>query len=75
MGQTDDGTFSVCDEHGMIWTWVYICPYCDAELASMRLVDDMDLYDDDIIGCDECHMDVSVELASLILIDMDGNRA
>ena len=73
MGQTD-GTFSVCDENGMIWTWTYICPYCDEELATMRLVDSMNLDDDDIIGCDECNMDVSIEAAPLVLIDMDGNR-
>lgn len=74
MGQTDGYSFS--DENGMIWTWIYICPFCGQTLATQRLVDDsMNLGPDDVIGCDDCGVDVSVEAAPLVLEDMDGSRA
>lgn len=73
MGQTD-GTYKVIDHDGMEWTWVYVCPFCDAELATLRLVESMNLEPDDIIGCDQCCVDVSIEASALILVDVDGNR-
>jgi transcription elongation factor Elf1 len=74
MGQTDDWSFS--DEHGMLWTWIYICPYCGQTLATRHLVDySMNLSPDDIIGCDDCGLDISVEAAPLILENLDGERA
>jgi len=74
MGQTD-GTYSVIDHDGMKWTWFYICPYCGCVLATLRLVDDMELDGDDVIGCDDCALDIGVESAALVMIDEDGNRA
>lgn len=74
MGQTDERSFR--DADGRLWTWVYVCPFCDRELATQRLVDDeMNLSPDDVIGCDGCGSDVSVETAELVMIDSDGNRA
>lgn len=73
MGQTDGDSF-FADDNGMVWTWVYICPHCDAELASKGLIDNMGFDGDDIIGCAECGRDVSVDAAQLILIDELGNR-
>lgn len=70
-----DTTFKFYDENGVLWIWVYICPYCGDELATMRLIDLMGLDGDDIIGCDACRRDVPVDDAQTVLIDTDGNRA
>ena len=73
MGQTDNG-YKVIDVDGTVWTWTYICPGCDTVLATQQIVESMNLEGDDIIGCDECGEDISIDAAWLILIDGEGNR-
>lgn len=74
MGQTNE--YSFADEDGAIWTWVYICPECENVLATQRLVDEsMGLGPDDVIGCDDCGIDVTVEMAQLVIEGPDGERA
>ncbi|HEY6020601.1 MAG TPA: hypothetical protein VIY48_12140 [Candidatus Paceibacterota bacterium] len=74
MGQTDT-TYRFYDADGRLWEWLYTCPHCDDILATQRLVEMMGLDGDDIIGCDGCTRDVSVDGACLVLFDEDGNRA
>jgi hypothetical protein len=74
MGQTDE--YSWIDENGDHWYEVYLCPVCWTELATRHLVDEQMMLDpDDIIGCDKCNADVSVERAIIGCVNQRGEYA
>lgn len=74
MGQTDE--YSWEDENGVRWYEVYLCPVCWTELATRHLVDEVMVLDtDDIIGCDKCNADITVEMAIIGHVSQDGDYA
>lgn len=68
---TDNGRFT--DENGMLWTWWYICPYCGEPLCTEAWADRLNI--GETIGCDSCHIDVTVDDATMCLYDENGTRA
>jgi len=75
MGQTDEREYEhkFYDHDGMLWTWWLCCPYCGEALCIGEWAEQ--LYGDDVIGCDDCCMDVAVDDATWALYDENGNAS
>lgn len=61
MGQTESDYYHYWDRQNERFTSVLLCPTCDAVLCTERLADQLDA--DTVIGCDDCGLDVTVEMA------------